>query len=365
MIKLGDLLEAESIYNEPPEIKKRLGGRYGGEPEKAVADPGNLKQESKFIANATNPIKEGVSPTELIRAIEMEIKHGQAKGWNAHKIVSMALHNLKSNPDHYSQNQQQPQQQQEFSARPGGGGGEDSKSQGGVVGAASKVLIPKPVLEKVVRKLMERGWDKHAIKMAFGAKGRASEEPDPGQHQQVDEIGHKHKKWEPGQPFPKEVSRLIKKFTSADKAAIKELSPRGSEHGLKFNKPKNGIWAYVWRLAKFRSGVDPRTPMRADWDLSDEIEKQTGWRVNFYAGEDPAQKAILKALDDQVNRIVKSLGLDPQGAARRWGRSLGTPGAEGSGGEEDLTPQEPTKKPEKKPEEDPKKKKQKALRRND
>ena len=190
--------------------------------------------------------------------------------------------------------------------------------------------------------------------MAFGSKGRASDDQLEPDHQ-VDEIGHKHKKWEPGQPFPKEVSLLIKKYTSNDKAAIRELSPGGTEHGLKFNKPKNGIWAYVWRLAKFRSGVDPRTPMRADWDLSDEIEQQTGWRVNFYAGNDPAQKAILKALDGQVNRVVKDLGLDPQGAARRWGRALGTPGAEGGGGETDLTPND-TPEPANEPEEKPKKK---------
>jgi len=37
----GGMSEAESIYNEPTDIKKRLGGRYGGEPEFAVADPGN------------------------------------------------------------------------------------------------------------------------------------------------------------------------------------------------------------------------------------------------------------------------------------------------------------------------------------
>ena len=68
--------------------------------------------------------------------------------------------------------------------------------------------------------------------------------------------------------------------------------------------------------------------MRADWDLSDEIERKTGWRVNFYAGDDPAQKQILQLLDQQVNRVVKALGLDPQGAAKRWGRALGTPGSE-------------------------------------
>ncbi len=354
MIKLKDFIgEAESVHGEPPEIKKRLGGRYGGEPEKAVADPGNLTKEDKGdfgdsdiqgVVNddplkfAVDPIEEGVSPTELIRAIEAEIKHGQGKGWNAHKIVSMALHNLKSDPEHYNQQQQQ----QEFSARPGGGGGEDAKSLGQVVGAASTFLLPKPVMEKVVRKLTERGWDKDAIRRALGSNSQSAGTP-------IKEIGHKHKKWEPGQPFPKEVSRLIQKFTSNDKAAIRELSPQGDAHGLKFNKPKNGIWAYVWRLAKFRSGVDPRTPMRADWDLSDEIEKETGWRVNFYAGDDPAQKAILKALDGQVNRVVKELGLDPQGAARRWGRALGTPGSEGSGGAEDLTPQdEPEEKPKKK-----------------
>ena len=43
MIKLKDLLETDSLYNEPTDIKKRLGGRYGGEPEKAIANPGNKK----------------------------------------------------------------------------------------------------------------------------------------------------------------------------------------------------------------------------------------------------------------------------------------------------------------------------------
>ncbi len=373
MIKFKDLIEgADSLYDEPAKIKKRLGGRYGGEPKKAIADPGNLPEDF-----AVDTLKEGVSPKDLIRGIEAEIEKGQAEGWNAHKIVSVALNNLKNDPDHYKQQpqHQQPQQepQQEFSARPGGGTTTDATTQGGVTSAASKVLIPKPVMEKIIKglkKLKEltdngNGDDIAAANDDVQVRHDIANKTRPPEAasskmvtpKMMGEIGHKHKKWEPGQPFPKEVAQLIKQYTSNDKTAIKELSPRGTEHGLKFNKPKDGIWAYVWRLAKFRSGVDPRTPMRADWDLSDEIEKKTGWRVNFYANDDPAQKAVMKALDGQVTRVVKALGLNPKGASIHRDRTLGS----FSGDEPDAPPEEKPqeKSPERPPQEKPPEEKEK------
>lgn len=57
MIRLRTLLED---YNEPPEIKKRLGGRYGGEPKKAIVNPGNtepaMSAKNEAIANAKNDV---------------------------------------------------------------------------------------------------------------------------------------------------------------------------------------------------------------------------------------------------------------------------------------------------------------------
>ncbi|KKL03519.1 hypothetical protein LCGC14_2625370, partial [marine sediment metagenome] len=74
MIKLKDLLEADSIYNEPADKKKRLGGRYGGEPEKAITDPGNKEpalsaKKNEAVANA----KDDVTPEDS-QDIEKDLK---------------------------------------------------------------------------------------------------------------------------------------------------------------------------------------------------------------------------------------------------------------------------------------------------
>jgi hypothetical protein len=83
MIKLRDLLEAESIYNEPSKIKKRLGGRYGGEPEKAIADPGNKEP----ALSAKKKISEAIPDLRTLPRDSMRRRYNKARKY----IVKMRL----------------------------------------------------------------------------------------------------------------------------------------------------------------------------------------------------------------------------------------------------------------------------------
>ena len=137
----------------------------------------------------------------------------------------------------------------------------------------------------------------------------------------VEAIKHE-KRWQSGDPMPVEVKDLIAKYAKNESGAIKQISAHGRGEGIKSNKPKDGIWAYVWRMARFHSGIDPRMPVTATWDLSSEIEKQTGWYILFGILS-PEEKQLLNQLDELVDRILPKLGLDPMGAAKRWGKAFG------------------------------------------
>ena len=84
MIKLKDLLETDSLYNEPTDIKKRLGGRYGGEPEKAIANPGNKKP----ALSAKKKISEAQSKSTHKKGEVWKDDRGGPRPWAARSTVT-------------------------------------------------------------------------------------------------------------------------------------------------------------------------------------------------------------------------------------------------------------------------------------
>lgn len=129
-----------------------------------------------------------------------------------------------------------------------------------------------------------------------------------------------------------EVYRILKSVAHNDAQAIKVLSGR---KGLRSAKPKNGIYAYIWRMCTFHSGIDPTMPVVADLDLQlgiAEVLKEKGFRDFRGAPTDQHNQSIVvrdmrdfteevKALDKRgglVDRVLLHFGLDPLGGARRW-----------------------------------------------
>jgi len=119
-----------------------------------------------------------------------------------------------------------------------------------------------------------------------------------------------------------EVMTYIKKMSSDDDTAMREITVRGNGKQLKTNKPKNGVYAYVWRMVRFHSGEDPTMPTTATWDLSREIQEKTGVKITFGITRNDKKK-LLEMLDRQADRCLIALGLNPNGAANRWKRAFG------------------------------------------
>jgi hypothetical protein len=121
-----------------------------------------------------------------------------------------------------------------------------------------------------------------------------------------------------------------------DKAdAIRALTGRGGS--LRPSKPKDLVFAYLWRMARFHSGDDPRMPVMADFDLAqglqarlqakgydefrrpeevDQLFARPGKAETLYSTDIP--NVEVKRLDPFVDELIKALGKDPMGAARRW-----------------------------------------------
>lgn len=100
--------------------------------------------------------------------------------------------------------------------------------------------------------------------------------------------------------------------------ALKEISPRGNCKDIKTNKPKNGIYAYIWRMARFYSGQDTCMPMTASWDLHSGIETVFG--VKYWTSQKDERGITVKAyqskeiedyLDLLAEKLVDQLGLGP------------------------------------------------------
>lgn len=126
------------------------------------------------------------------------------------------------------------------------------------------------------------------------------------------------------EPVQPEVVALIDKVCADLETAVEQCrASRGPRKGdLKTSKPKNGIYAYVWRMARFHSGDDVTMPMAADYDLSEGIEKETGIRVRFFPLDD-SRKALLDKLDNLSEEVCVKLGRSRDAGLRRWGRALG------------------------------------------
>lgn len=86
--------------------------------------------------------------------------------------------------------------------------------------------------------------------------------------------------------------------------------------GLRTVKPKDGFAAYVWRMARFHSGIDPTMPCVCEFDIAN-------WADHSYKDGDREAFRALKAVGDQyADQACVAFGLDPMKTARRWRQAL-------------------------------------------
>lgn len=108
---------------------------------------------------------------------------------------------------------------------------------------------------------------------------------------------------------------------------------RGRKGGLRPSAPKDEVLAYVWRMARLHSGHDPSIPATAEFTLARGLEtrlKAQGLTRfvephpddlcrhpdRFYSTDIPRE--CTDRVDGAMTAILKELGEDPLGGARRW-----------------------------------------------
>jgi hypothetical protein len=122
-------------------------------------------------------------------------------------------------------------------------------------------------------------------------------------------------------PIPQDIVDAIYKHCTVERL-VRECSPRGTGKGLKTNKPKDGICAYVWRMARFNGGFDMSLPMMADFDLTNGVEELTGLHVCFGLTKHN-RREVLDTLEKLSILLLLKLGIDPTAGTRRWGKAFG------------------------------------------
>lgn len=92
-----------------------------------------------------------------------------------------------------------------------------------------------------------------------------------------------------------------------------------SAQRLLSDKPLDGVFAFIWRLARYMSGADSHLPSTAFIDLIDGTSKLTHLRV------DPGSvKTIMQFLESKAVQLVEAVQGDRNASAIRWAQAEGT-----------------------------------------
>lgn len=112
----------------------------------------------------------------------------------------------------------------------------------------------------------------------------------------------------------------------------------GRDGGLRPSKPKaqsdTGLEQYIWRMARFHSGDDPKMPVTAQWDLTrfleDESEQDySGIMKESGIGDGKTMDTRstgfkqIEQIADVISRVcVAKMGGNPDGGIERWQKAL-------------------------------------------
>jgi len=84
------------------------------------------------------------------------------------------------------------------------------------------------------------------------------------------------------------------------------------------DKPVDGVFAFIWRLARYMSGADTSIPSTAFVDLIDGTSRLTHLRVDL-----ARVKTIMQFLQAKAEELVDVVGEDRHRGALRWAQASG------------------------------------------
>lgn len=96
------------------------------------------------------------------------------------------------------------------------------------------------------------------------------------------------------------------------------LSACTKEGHLLLVKPVDGIYAFIWRVARFCSGLDTFIPVTAFLDLEDGLA-----RFGIRMPDEESLQPLLKHLQEVAHTLVNRSGGDKDAAAVRYGKAVG------------------------------------------
>ena len=123
------------------------------------------------------------------------------------------------------------------------------------------------------------------------------------------------------QPIPDPILQYLEILASDVNAAVQDCTPYGKGLKLLSNKPGDGYYAYVWRMARFHCGEDMSMPMQCLFDLSDAIAADFEMRIDFFL-IDGSRKKALDTLDGLADSVLKRIGLSTTHTAVQWAGAL-------------------------------------------
>jgi hypothetical protein len=94
---------------------------------------------------------------------------------------------------------------------------------------------------------------------------------------------------------------------------------------IRASKPKDGVFAYIWRWARFHNGADPCMPCTIEFDLDGQLERDgvgviLGTKMTVSREEARFVQDMLEVWSDW---LIIQTGGNPMAGARRWAPLLG------------------------------------------
>ena len=90
------------------------------------------------------------------------------------------------------------------------------------------------------------------------------------------------------------------------------------EKRLLSDKPIDGLFAFIWRLARYMSGADLSIPSTAFVDLIDGVSRLTHLRVDI-----ARVNTLMQFLKAKAEELVSEVGGDRNAGALRWAQTSG------------------------------------------
>lgn len=84
------------------------------------------------------------------------------------------------------------------------------------------------------------------------------------------------------------------------------------------DKPVNGVFAFIWRLARYYTGADMALPITAFFDLVDGISCFTHFKADC-----SRVKTIMQLLESKAEELVDAVGGNRYAGSKRWAQAAG------------------------------------------